>query len=402
MEELLTQNKWILPLIVSLVALATVWFIHPHILKIALQKNIVDNPDARKLQRTPIPVLGGVACFLGIVLGLGLFCHFYSRDSELLFILISMTVMLYIGVIDDIADISWKVRFFAQIVCILLLILNLGVSINSFHTLFGLGELPIWISWILTIVLSVGIINSINLIDGVNGLSSGYCIMASVVFGIYFYMLDYIEMYLLAAACAGALIPFFLHNVFGTKTRMFIGDGGSLVMGLVMAYFLLNVLYDATPHVVTLPQHIGLIPFVMSILSIPVFDTLRVMSMRMYRGKSPFYPDKSHLHHIFLHLGFSHAGTAFSILFMNGLVILSWFFSYLLDFSINVKFGVVFFFSILFTFGFAAFIKSLHDEGRIFEMFKKVGGYLRMEKYPLACKLNAYLDTKFIKMEEKK
>ena len=205
-------------------SLLVVSWIHPRLVKIALLKNIVDNPDARKLQRTPVPVLGGVAVFFGIVIGIGS-VESAVNSSGLLIVIMAMMAMLYTGTMDDILNLSPALRFLIEILVVLLLIHAGGYCIDDFHGLWGIGRIPRWIAVPLTVVASVGIINAINLIDGVNGLSSGFCILACMMFGTLFYLSGDMKMTLLAVVSVGALIPFFFHNVFGKTSKMFIGDG---------------------------------------------------------------------------------------------------------------------------------------------------------------------------------
>ena len=359
--------------------LGTLW-VHPKVLKIAILKNLVDNPDARKLQRNPVPVMGGIAVFFGIIIGL---CSSLTMfNSPNLFMLISaMLIMLYIGTIDDILDLSPAIRFAIEILIIMWLMYVNSSSINNFWGLWGLGIIPDWISWPLTIFAAVGIINAINLIDGVNGLSSGFCFMASVLFAILFYSTGNTVMSSLSISAAGAIIPFFLHNVFGYKTRMFIGDGGTLVIGTMMSMFVINILSSNSLCTTLALKGLGLVPFTLAVLSIPVFDTLRVMSMRIIRGTSPFHPDKTHLHHIFLELGFSHIGTTFSILSMNLFIVAAWFISYKLGASVDIQLYIVLALSILATFVFYKFARNrINNNSKGLKRLQKIAKALNFEK----------------------
>ncbi len=367
----------ILPALLAL--LGTLW-IHPKILKIAILKNIVDNPDARKLQRNPVPVMGGIAVFFGIVIGL---CSSQAMfNSASTFMLISaMLIMLYVGTIDDIINLSPGIRFLIEIMVIVWLMYVSGCSINSFWGLWCVNAIPEWLSYALTIFAAVGIINAINLIDGVNGLSSGYCFMSSVLFAAYFYITGNQIMTTLALSAAGAIIPFFLHNVFGQSSKMFIGDGGTLVIGTMMAMFVMNILDRQADCTELVSKGVGLIPFSLAVMSIPVFDTLRVMSTRILNKKSPFNPDKTHLHHMFIDLGFSHIGTTISILSMNFLIVTAWFISYRLGATIDIQLYIVVTLSLLSTFGFYWFAKrQIERDTRSLKAMKRVAKALHIEK----------------------
>lgn len=337
-------------------ALLLVGWIHPRLVKIALLKNIVDNPDARKLQRTPVPVLGGVAVFFGVVIAIG--CMSSVVDcSGLPVVIMAMMAMLYTGTMDDILSLSPGLRFVIEIVVVLLLIFVGGYCIDDFHGLWNIGRFSYWYAVPLTVVAAVGIINAINLVDGVNGLSSGYCIMACLIFGTLFFLAGEAPMTILAAVSVGALIPFFLHNVFGKTSKMFIGDGGTLVMGVVMSVFVIAILQNGSRVAAYVNPNVGLVPFTLAVLSVPVFDTLRVMSTRILKGTSPFRPDKTHLHHMFIDLGCSHVATTLAILGVNMFVVLCWWALEASGFSIAVQLYAVIAVSLLVTSGLYHFMQ---------------------------------------------
>lgn len=339
-----------------LVAILSAHWIHPRLVRIALDKNIVDNPNARKLQRRPTPVLGGIAVFFGSVIGLG--CASITCDcSELFIVVVAMMIMLYTGTMDDILDLSPALRFLIEIGTVLLLIFVGGYTLNDFHGLWGLNQIPQGVAIPLTVFAAVGIINAINLIDGADGLSSGYCILTSLLFGVMFWYVGDRTMCMLAVVAAGSLIPFFFHNVFGKSSKMFIGDGGTLVMGIVMSVFVIRILRHGSMSEVYDAVNIGLVPFTLAVLSVPVFDTLRVMTTRILKRKSPFHPDKTHLHHMFIRLGCSHAATTLAILILNFFVVLCWWISYMIGCSIDVQLYIVLVLSILITSGLYNFME---------------------------------------------
>ena len=325
-------HMMIMPLTAFAVAFLSALWLHPKIVKVARLKGITDNPDKRKLQREPVPVLGGVVVFFGMVLGMGLISPLYD-SGELMLIFTLMLLMLYTGTMDDIFGLTPGIRFLIEIAAALAIIFVGGYAIDDFHGLWGIGRISPWAGVPLTVVTVVGIINAINLIDGVNGLSSGYCIVACAIFGMFFFMTGDMMMLTLALAGIGALIPFFAHNVFGNKLRMFIGDGGTLMMGMVLSLFVLRTLEwgaDASARTcVGEERELGMIPFTLAVMSIPVFDTLRVMTMRLIRRTSPFSPDKTHLHHAFIGMGFSHFRTTLSILVLNLLIVVGWYALYM-------------------------------------------------------------------------
>lgn len=371
--------------------IGTLW-IHPKVLKIAIIKNLVDNPDARKLQRNPVPVMGGIAVFFGIIIGLCCAQTLFSHHN--VFLLISaMLVMLYIGTIDDILDLTPTIRFAIEILIVAWIIYVNNASINSLWGLWGAYSIPEWVAWPLTIFAAVGIINAINLIDGVNGLSSGFCFMASALFATIFYLTGNIVMTVLAASAAGAIVPFFLHNVFGKTTKMFIGDGGTLVIGTMMSIFVMEILHSGSMCKPLADSGLGLVPMTLAILAIPVFDTLRVMSMRILRGTSPFHPDRTHLHHMFIELGFSHVGTTVSILSLNFMVVVAWYLSYRLGASVDVQLYIVLALSILITFAFYRFASTqIRNNGKCLKHLKAIAKKMNFEKKGFWLTVQKYID----------
>lgn len=372
-------------------ALLLVGWIHPKLVEVAWAKNIVDNPDARKLQRTPVPILGGVAVFFGAVLGIG--CTNVVVDCSQLFVVVmSMMVMLYIGTMDDILNLSPGLRIAAEIATVLLLVFAGGYSLNDFHGLWGVGRIPARLAVPLTVFASVGIINAINLIDGVDGLSSGFCFMACIVFGTLFHLSGDTAMTVLAAVAAGGLLPFFLHNVFGKSSKMFIGDGGTLVMGLILSIFVLRTLQAGSLPSRYVGNGMGLVAFTLAVLSVPVFDTLRVMSARLLRGVSPFHPDKTHLHHLFIDLGFSHAGTTVSILTLDLLVVLCWWGLYAAGLSIDGQLYAVLLLNVLITFGLYRRVRCLRPGSRFRRMLRRLGAYTHIERQGVFLGLQRLVD----------
>lgn len=366
-------------LIAFISAMVAVIWIHPRLVKIAHLKNIVDNPNARKLQQTPVPVLGGVAVFFGIVLGIALASTYVSCTS-LMTIVAAMMIMLYTGTMDDLLDLSALLRFAVEIGVVMLLIYANDISINNFNGLWGVDVIPDTLAIPLTIFASVGIINAINMIDGVNGLSSGYCIMASIAFGSLFYASDNVSMLILAAVSVGSLIPFLFHNVFGKTSKMFIGDGGTLVMGVVMSTFVINILTNGSSVSSTVDSNFGLVPFTLAVMAIPVFDTLRVMLTRIVRGTSPFHPDKTHLHHLFIDLGFSHAGTTVTIITLNILVIVAQWLAWHMGCSVDVQLYIVIGLGVAITLGFYLCMTNISNDNILKRGVKVIGRATHFER----------------------
>lgn len=315
------------PTTALIVSFLTVLLLHPQLVKFALRKEIVDKPNARRLNRALVPVLGGVGVYAGFTAALCA-CNAIFNIEISMASFAAITMMLSIGFIDDIKDLSPKTKFMVQISAIVILIACCNLKIDNLYGIFGIHEIPDYISIPLTIFACVGLINAINLIDGIDGLSSGYSIAAGILFCIYGYIHDNHLNTLIAIATIGALIPFFVYNVFGKKNKMFIGDAGSHFLGIIFCLLTLNVIHPGDTNNDTLSSS-GYIPFCLAVMAHPVMDTLRVMTMRICNGNSPFKADKTHLHHAIINTGLSHLKTTLLIIALNLIVVAAWYLTYI-------------------------------------------------------------------------
>ena len=313
--------KWRL-LILFCLALAATWAVYGPTLRIALRKGIVDNPDARKLQKRPIPTLGGVVIFFGIAAGLMFFKTMFIQTA-LLPVLAAMVIMLYVGTMDDIIGVPPLRRLIIEAGVALLMIYGSRSCIIHFHGLWGIGLLPLGVAIPLTVLTIVGLINAINMIDGIDGLLSGFGILICGFYGLLCFLAHDYSNAALATVTAGSLTTFFLHNVFGQKSKMFLGDGGSMVLGILISWLVISILGGHFHILEYLDGRVNfnLIAFTLAVVAIPVSDTLRVMFTRILRKRSPFLPDNTHLHHHFLRCGFSHLSTTLTMLGMALIII---------------------------------------------------------------------------------
>ena len=337
-----------LPIVLSVVAaIIAVRWNYFKILSIAKEKRIVDNPNARKLQKNPVPILGGIAAFFGVVTGVltGSSVSWIFSGYPLFSlapVLCAMVIMVYVGAADDILGLSPTSRFLIEILTILGIVYASGGCIDSFHGLWGVESYSWWFAVPLTVLTGVGIINSINMIDGVNGLSSGLSIMYCCLFGVIFSMAGELPNAMLSFTMAASLIPFLLHNVFGERSRMFIGDAGTMMLGVLLSWFTISLLRsDTSVRLIAIQKNIDMFAMVLAFMSVPVFDTVRVMTLRILNKKSPFHPDKTHLHHIFIRMGVSHSITSLIEICINLLIVLIWAMCAKFHCSLNVQFYVV-------------------------------------------------------------
>ncbi|MFR9515335.1 MAG: MraY family glycosyltransferase [Rikenellaceae bacterium] len=308
----------ILTAIAFAISFMMVAFMLPRILILSLRKKLIDSVDARKVHSVPASRLGGIAFFPAILFAVLLtistnnvllpFIGPILPVSETLILDILALIMLFlIGIYDDIIGVSYRNKFVVQIFAALLIVSS-GTYFRTFHGFFGIGVVPDYIGIVVTILFYVFVTNAINLIDGIDGLASLLSIMALLVFGILLINNNLVVESLMTMATLGALIPFCYSNVFGIKrgahSKIFMGDTGALVVGAILGFTAVkvwNISYDTLNHPI---DHIYYI-LAYTMLLVPCFDVIRIILHR-YRAKKPlFMPDKNHIHHKFMALGYS-------------------------------------------------------------------------------------------------
>ncbi len=322
-------------LICAIVAMLTSILMNPIIIKLAYKKHLTDTPNYRKLQKKPIPVLGGMSVYLALVMGL-FFSNFFYPTDRLYVVIAGMSVTFFLGLFDDLMDLSFKFKFLIQFGVISLLWI-FGYRIDTLVGLFGITHIPMVWSYLLSLLAGVGLMNALNMVDGVDGLASGIGIVTSTLCGAYFATHHDPLFTLLCIVFVGALLPFFVCNVFSRKYKMFIGDSGSLIMGMLA--------YVVTCRIIHSPikdwNDQFCVSMLLAIYALPVFDTLRVMIVRMLHGNSPFKADKTHLHHMLVELHYPHIMVTTILIAINCIVIAVWYITSLFMESINGQFLVV-------------------------------------------------------------
>lgn len=300
-------------------AFSMVIIVIPYILKVAHAKKLFDTFSERKVHTLSIPPLGGVGIFIGFILSTIIATDGYSFDA-LKYIIASVILMFFIGLKDDLIDISARKKFFVQVFAAILLTSLGNFHISNLHGLFGFYEIHYAIGTILSLFVMIAVINAFNLIDGIDGLASGLGMLATFVFGVWFFLAGHIQYSIMSFALTGSLAGFFLYNVFGKKNKLFMGDTGSLIVGLIVSALIIK--FNEFNVAKTLPFAIGAAPAVsFAIVIVPLVDTLRVMTIRIMNGKSPFSADNNHIHHRLLELVPHHFSVTLIILGANVFII---------------------------------------------------------------------------------
>ncbi len=306
-----------------LTALAVTYFAIPSVIKVAKIKNLIDIPGHRAAHINPTPSLGGIAIFAGTVFAITMWTPF-RYFAGLQYILCAMMVIFLIGAKDDIMPMSPFRKLIGQFAAAAILALKADVIITTLYGLFGIYELPYWIGLMFSIFVIVLIINAFNLIDGINGLAASLGILISLVFGTWFFLIERVELAMVAFALTGALVAFLKYNY--TPADIFMGDTGSMLVGIVCAMLANKFLESHNSYFSqVLPEKPFLAIYEMKsvpaiafgVLVIPLFDTFRVFMTRIIRGQSPFSPDKRHIHHLLLDVGMSHMQATSILVLVN-------------------------------------------------------------------------------------
>ncbi|MBS1928639.1 MAG: undecaprenyl/decaprenyl-phosphate alpha-N-acetylglucosaminyl 1-phosphate transferase [Chitinophagaceae bacterium] len=289
-------------LLSAALAFIITYFSIPVIIQVAKDKKLFDEPDERKVHKTVIPTLGGLGIFAGFIIAT-LMGVPPVVSTQLQFVAAAAIVIFFLGIKDDILIISPSKKFIGQVIAAAILFKFANVQISNMHGLFGIYNIPHIASFSLTLFTIIVITNSFNLIDGVDGLAGSLGTLTSLVFGIYFYSIGHIEYAVMAFALAGSLISFLIYNF--SPAKIFMGDTGSLLVGLINSVLVIKFINLAGAPDVNFPIEAS--PAIgFAILMIPLFDTLRVFGHRILDRRSPFSPDRTHIHHFLLDLGFSH------------------------------------------------------------------------------------------------
>jgi UDP-GlcNAc:undecaprenyl-phosphate/decaprenyl-phosphate GlcNAc-1-phosphate transferase len=288
----------------------------PPIISLVNKYRLFDMPGVRKEHTSPIPTMGGIAVMAGMMMALFLWFPFSSGVEQICFFF-SLAVLFGLGILDDLKDLSAKYKFIVQVGLASLIALS-GIRITSFDGLFGIAELPLSAQYTFTVLAIVGITNAFNLIDGIDGLAGGLGFMSLVTLGLFLTMSGDSNTALVAFALAGGIFAFLYFNF--NPAKIFMGDTGSLVLGFVIAVLSVRLMQVNVFTANSVLPHAPV--FVLGIVFIPVFDTVRVFTMRIWKGRSPFVADKTHIHHLITNQGYSHGFAAKLICFIHGFVLI--------------------------------------------------------------------------------
>ncbi len=309
-----------LPAIVLAFAAAFIvtWYYIPRVVQIVRHRHLEQLPEQHKKFGSNVPSLGGIGIFAGFLVGHLLGVNGYM--SGLSYFAAAAVTLFFVGIKDDLVNINYSKKLLAEIGAALIIVMFTDIRLTSLHGFLGFYDISPIISLPLTILIMVTIINSVNLIDGIDGLAASIGIVASVTFGIFFFLSGDLGYTVMAAALLGALIAFIRFNLSDGEFKIIMGDTGSLVIGFTLAVFAVhfNELVAAGNGVVPL---VSAPSVAIGILVVPIYDTLRVITLRLWAHQSPFKADNRHIHHFMLRAGYTHKRATLYMVIFNFTII---------------------------------------------------------------------------------
>ena len=285
-----------------LLAFVIGFYAMPIIILVSNQKKLFDLPGHRKVHTAPIPTLGGLGIFVGFMMGLLLTLDIATVANQLQYFLAAFSIVFFFGIKDDILNLVPMKKLMGQVVVAAILIFKANLVISNMHGFLGMLVVHPTISYLLTAFTIIVTMNAYNLIDGVDGLAGTIGIITSTVFATFFYVNGDMFYALMGFVFAASLASFLIYNY--SPARIFMGDTGSMLAGIINAILAIHFIGTATD--VKVFPILAAPAMAFGILLMPLMDTLRVFSIRILHGRSPFSPDRNHLHHLLLDRGLGH------------------------------------------------------------------------------------------------
>lgn len=299
-------------------SLLVTWYYIPKVIQIVRQRHLEDTPGKHKIHKNNIPTLGGIGIFAGFLVGYLLGIDGYMPGLS--YFTAAAVMLFFVGIKDDLVNINYNKKLLGEVASATVVVLFTDIRFTSFHGFLGIEEISFWVSFPVTVFTIVLIINAVNLIDGIDGLAASIGIVASITFGLFFYFSGDYGYTVVTAALLGALLAFLRFNLSDGRFKIFMGDTGSLVIGFTLAVFAVhfNEMVATEKSVLALASAPSV---AIGILIVPLFDTLRVIILRLHYHQSPFQADHRHIHHMMLRAGLSHKGATLIISLFNIFII---------------------------------------------------------------------------------
>lgn len=313
------------PLFVSTIFLCTfafTFYLIPKVLWVSKEKNLMAQINDRSSHIEAIPSFGGVAFFVTLILLLSILQPLRLTDVGN-HLIAGITILFMVGLKDDLVISTARVKFFGQVAAVCFLVFSPELQLDNLRGFWGIYEIPAILGYSIKAFIAIALINAYNLIDGIDGLAAMIGIVIAGIYGCIFHISGNSYFLLVCVGVIGILSAFLRYNFSRGRKKIFMGDSGSLVIGLILAFLTMKILVMAPVPEFIAQGHdpANRLLLIACVLFIPAFDTLRVMIIRMLNKRSPFSADRNHLHHILLDLGFSHFRAGLCLAFLNLLVV---------------------------------------------------------------------------------
>jgi UDP-GlcNAc:undecaprenyl-phosphate GlcNAc-1-phosphate transferase len=317
------ENIYYLTLLFLSIFLVT-YILIPKIRNFSLKHNLTDTPGVRSSHAKITPSFGGVAFYISYIIAL-FFLQFFFDNQVSLTLLVAISVLFFTGLFDDLVNLRAKVKFCGQFLGVALLMSQSDFRIISMHGFMGIYEIPLIVSVVGSMFFLLALLNAFNLLDGIDGLTSITGIIVASFYSYMFYKLGYFYYLSISITTIATLLAFLRFN-FSVKRKIFMGDTGSLTIGLVLGLLTLKLM-AADAVYASLHFEPKQLPLVLvAVLFVPILDICRVMIIRLLKGVSMFSADRNHIHHIIVDYGLSHRKASSIIGFVNFCVGLLMFF----------------------------------------------------------------------------
>lgn len=275
----------------------------PSIITIAKMKGLYDKPDNRKLHTSKIPRLGGLAIIAGFSIAISIW-GLQEGMSRLQYLQAAVIILFFSGLKDDVVGLSPVKKLLSQFVAAFIVVFGENICITSFYGLFGIYDIPMWVGVPITLFTIIVITNAFNLIDGVDGLAGGIGFIICLTFGLWFNFIDQTGWAIMSFGLAGALFGFLVFNF--NPAKIFMGDAGSLTTGFLISILAIQFIEFNNDLAYNFYKLSSAPSLAIAILIVPLFDTIRVFTLRLIKKQSPFTPDRNHIHHALIKIGLGH------------------------------------------------------------------------------------------------
>lgn len=350
--HLFQQNYQLLAFGVFLLAFVLTYHFIPKVLWVSHEKRLMKEVNSRSSHKGKVPSFGGIAFFIVLILFLSMFQTLRDLPTGN-HLIIGMMLLFMAGLKDDLVVSTAKLKFVSQLFAAGFIVFTPELHLTTLNGFLGITEIPFLVGSLINMLIVVALVNAYNMIDGVDGLASIIGIVISVIYAISFYLTRQPYYVLVCLTLIGILSAFLRFNLCHDKKKMFMGDSGSLVIGFIIAFLTLKILVVTQTggafNIDMLLRYRFI--FVFAILFIPIFDTARVIVLRLLQKKSPFEADRNHMHHVLLDCGLSHKQTGLALGGLNIIIVLAFVLSSFLFGQMGVIISMLVFITIVaFTF----------------------------------------------------